>query len=292
MNDLNVSNIILTDTSLNLDAPLEEDTLELHKYGTSLEEIEDTPNSKATISLSKHADSAGKYLENKYGVECISDNLPIGIRNTDKFIKNICNIMDISIPMKINRDRGRLCDILVDSHSYNYRKKVAIFGDLDMVIGIAHLVSEMGMIPKVLCIGIESEKFMDDTKNLLKDINSDLNYDPIILEESDLFDLEKVLENIKVDVLIGNAYGASISDKLNIPLFRVGFPIFDRVGSQRISVLGYNGGIKFIDGLTNLIIDNYYDSEGYKLIENEKIIFNRKEENIKENIKKYKKNII
>ncbi len=269
MEDLNVSSIILTDTSLNLDAPLEEDTLDLHKYGTTIKEIEDTPNSKATISLSKHVDSAGKFLEKNFDVKCFSENLPVGIKNTDKFVKNICEAMNIEVPKKVERDRGRLCDVLVDAHSYNYRKKVAIFGDPDMVIGIANFVSEMGMLPEVLCIGMKSERFLDDVKKLSKEIN----YDPIILEDSDLFDLENVLDDHKVDILFGNAYGASIADKNNIPLYRVGFPIFDRIGAQRISLLGYTGGIKFVDEVTNMIIDYYYDFEGYKLDEEEEIIF-------------------
>jgi len=293
MNDLNTESIILTDTSLNLDAPLEEDTLELHKYGTTIEEIEDTPNSKGTISLSKHVDSAGKYLERNFNVKCISDKLPVGLKNTDRFVRNVCELMGIDIPKKVKRDRGRLCDILVDSHAYNYRKKVAIFGDPDMVIGIAHIVIEMGMIPEVLCIGMESERFINDVKTLSKDINSkginskgidskninskNISYNPIILEDSDLFDLENVLNNHKVDILFGNAYGASIADKYNIPLYRIGFPIFDRVGTQRISFLGYTGGIKFVDEVTNMIIDYYYDFEGYK-IDNEENLNN--EENI------------
>lgn len=268
INDLNISSIILTDTSLNLDAPLDEDTLELHKYGTSLNEIEDTPNSKGTISLSKHADSAGKYLEKNFDVKCFSENLPVGIKNTDRFVKNVCELMNIEIPKKVERDRGRLCDILVDSHAYNYRKKVAIFGDPDMVIGIANIVSEMGMIPEVLCIGMESERFINDVGSI-KELSNEIDYNPIILENSDLFDLENVLEDHNVDILFGNAYGASIADKNNIPLYRIGFPIFDRVGAQRISCLGYNGGIKFVDEVTNMIIDYYYDFEGYKLDEEE-----------------------
>jgi len=263
--DLNIESIILTDTSENLDAPLEEETLELHKKGTSLKEIEDSPNSKGTISLFKHADSGGKYLEEKFGVKCISGPLPVGLKNTDEFVRNLCNMMKIAIPKKVLRDRGRLKDVLVDAHSYNYRKKVAIFGDPDIVIAIARMVSEMGMLPKVLSIGIESRRFRDDVNKLSKDIN----YNPIVLEDKDLYDLEKTLENNKVDVLIGNAYGASIADKEEIPLFRIGFPIFDRIGAQRICFTCYNGGINFVDQLTNTILDSYYDAEGYKIVKEE-----------------------
>ncbi|MDR2623405.1 MAG: nitrogenase [Methanobrevibacter sp.] len=268
MNDLNVGSILLTDTSENLDAPLSEETLELHKFGTSLEELEDTANSNATISVTKHNDSGAKYLEKIFDVKAISGLMPVGLRNTDIFINNVCNAMGIDIPDKIIRDRGRLSDVLVDAHAYNYRRKVAIFGDVDMVIAMARFTYEMGMIPKIFCVGSESSRFKED----LNELDEDMGYKPIALENKDLHDFEKVLEDNPVDIIIGNSYGASIADKFRIPLFRVGFPIFDRIGAQRISFIGYNGGINFVDAITNMILDFYYDEEGYK-VENKELSF-------------------
>jgi nitrogenase molybdenum-iron protein beta chain len=265
LNDLSVEAILLTDSSQNLDGPLTEDTLELHEFGISIEEIRDTANSKATISITKHNDSGAHYLDKVHDVKAISGSMPVGIRNTDRFIKNITNIMGIAIPEKIKRDRNRLKDVLVDAHAYNYRRKVAIFGDNDMVIAIARFTYEMGMIPEILCVSTESPRFREDLDELV----NDLGYTPIVLENKDLYDIEKVLENTPVDLLIGNSYGASIAAKFNIPLFRVGFPIFDRVGAQRIKFLGYNGGIDFVDKITNMMLDFYYDEEGYKLAKEE-----------------------
>ncbi|MDR2544961.1 MAG: nitrogenase [Methanobrevibacter sp.] len=261
MKRFDVEPILLTDTSENLDAPLNEETLKLHKFGTSLDELRDTANSKATISITKHNDSGAKYLEKNLSVKSISETMPVGIRNTDIFIKNLSKVMSVDIPEKIIRDRGRLSDVLVDAHAYNYRRKVAIFGDVDVVIAIARFTYEMGMIPKVLCVGTESPRFREDLNELVNDIG----YKPIVLENKDLFDFEKVLKSNPVDLLIGNAYGASIASKFNIPLFRIGFPIFDRIGTQRIKFIGYNGGIEFVDAITNMILDFYYDDEGYKV---------------------------
>ncbi|MCE7697655.1 MAG: hypothetical protein K8E24_001990 [Methanobacterium paludis] len=70
---------------------------------------------------------------------------------------------------------------------------------------------------------------------------------------------------IRIDLLIGNSYGAEIAKKEGIPLFRMGFPVFDRMGAQRISSMGYNGSIKTADALTNMILDHYYDEAGYEL---------------------------
>ncbi|MCK9151953.1 nitrogenase iron-molybdenum cofactor biosynthesis protein NifN [Methanobacterium alcaliphilum] len=263
LRELNSEFIILTDTSENLDAPLSESALNLYEGGTSLEEIQDTCNSKGTIALSKHVDSAGKFLEKKFEVPCISGPLPIGVENTDQFIKSVCELTGNEIPDVIENDRGRLIDAMVDAHSYTYHRKVAIFGDPDFVSGMSRFTAEMGMIPTVLCTGAKSERFRED----IKLISKEKEFKPVILAGGDLYDMHKEIKAIKTDLLIGNSYGASMAQEENIPLFRVGFPIFDRLGAQRISVLGYRGGLSFVDNITNTILDFYYDEAGYEIEE-------------------------
>ncbi len=265
LNELKCESIILTDTSENLDAPLTEDTLSLYDGGTTIEEIEDTPNSLGTIVLSKHADSAGVFLEKKFGVKSISGHLPVGLENTDNFVKSVCELGDLDIPESIEKDRGRLMDAMVDAHSYNYHRKVAIFGDPDFVSGLTRFTCEMGMIPTVVCTGTESKRFIED----IKVISAEKRIAPAILAGGDLYDMHREIKEAGADILIGNSYGASMAKEENIPLFRAGFPVFDRLGAQRISILGYNGGIDFVDRITNTLLDFYYDEAGYEITEEE-----------------------
>ena len=268
LKEMDCESIILTDTSENLDAPLTEDTLSLYDGGTTIEEIEDTANSAGTISLSKHVDSAGVFLEKMFGVKSISGPIPIGLENTDSFVKSVCELGDLEIPDSIEKDRGRLMDALVDAHSYNYHRKVAIFGDPDFVSGLTRFTCEMGMTPTVVCTGTESKRFIEDINN----ISREKGVSPTILAGGDLYDMHMAIKEAGADILIGNAYGASMAKEENIPLFRVGFPVFDRLGAQRIPVLGYNGGIDFVDRLTNTILDFYYDEAGYEIEESEEVV--------------------
>jgi nitrogenase molybdenum-iron protein beta chain len=265
LKDLKCGNIILTDTSENLDAPLSESTLNLYKEGTSIEEIRDTANSLGTISLSKHADSGGEYLEKYFGIKSLSGPMPLGLENTDAFVNSVCELANLNVPNSVKKDRGRLMDAMVDAHSYNYHRKVAIFGDPDFVSGMARFTSEMGMIPTVVCTGARSNRFTED----IKIISEEKHINPVILAGDDLYDMHREIKNVGADILIGNSYGASIADEENIPLFRAGFPIFDRLGAQRISTLGYNGGIEFVDRITNTLLDFYYDEAGYEINESE-----------------------
>jgi nitrogenase molybdenum-iron protein beta chain len=265
LSDLNCENIILTDTSKNLDAPLSESALDLYKDGTTIEEIENTANSLGTIALSKHMDSAAIYLEKQFGVKSISGPLPLGIENTDKFIGSVCELGELEVPETIKSDRGRLIDAMVDAHSYNYHRKVAIFGDPDFVSGMTRFTCEMGMIPSVVCTGTKSKRFIED----IQVISDEKKVSPVILAGGDLYDMHREIKEVGADILIGNSYGASMAKEEDIPLFRVGFPIFDRLGAQRIFTLGYKGGINFVDQLTNTMLDYYYDEAGYEVSEDE-----------------------
>ncbi len=261
LNDLNCEHIILTDTSENLDAPLSESALNLYDGGTTIEEIEDTANSIGTIALSKHVDSAGVFLQGKFGVKSISVPLPLGIENTDTFINSVCELGDLEIPESIKKDRGRLVDAMVDAHSYNYHRKVAVFGDPDFVSGMARFTCEMGMIPSVLCTGTNSKRFDED----IDAISKEKGVSPVILAGGDLYDMHREIKEVGADILIGHSYGASMAKEEGIPLFRLGFPIFDRLGAQRVFTLGYKGGINFVDKLTNTLLDFYYDEAGYEM---------------------------
>ena len=57
---------------------------------------------------------------------------------------------------------------------------------------------------------------------------------------------QQIKEN-PVDLLIGNSYGARIAKEENIPLLRIGFPIYDRLGAQRMPIVGYKAGISLVD---------------------------------------------
>jgi len=55
---------------------------------------------------------------------------------------------------------------------------------------------------------------------------------------------------------------------LGIPLVRVGFPIHDRIGGQRLLHVGYRGTQQFFDRLVNTLIEASQEasSVGYSYI--------------------------
>ncbi|KAF5061388.1 Nitrogenase molybdenum-iron protein beta chain [anaerobic digester metagenome] len=260
---MELNSIILTDTSESLNAPLTGSVEFLPSRGTTLDEIRRAANSKITLTLSKHADSGGKLLNKRFGVPHTILSLPVGLKNTDRFIETLSSLKYVeTIPSILERDRGRLLDGMVDSQTYTHGRKVAIYGDPDLVSGLVSFVVEMGMEPSIIATGTKSNQFQED----ISKITSKTSHDPVVVNGGDLYDLHQQVKKTGADLLMGNSYGGRIAVAENIPLFRVGFPIFDRVGAQRICILGYKGGLSLLDQLTNTIIQHYYDETGYELL--------------------------
>jgi nitrogenase molybdenum-iron protein beta chain len=259
---MEINGIIFTDNSESLNAPLTGSVDFLPSKGITLDEIRQAANSKITLTLSQHASSGGKLLNKRFGVPHAILPLPIGLENTDKFIETLSSLNYVeNIPPTLERDRGRLLDGMVDSQAYTHGQRLAIYGDPDLVTGLVSFVVELGMEPSIVATGTKSNQFHED----IKKITAKTSHDPVVINGGDLYDLHQQVKKTGADLLMGNSYGGRIAVAEDIPLVRVGFPIFDRVGAQRICILGYKGGLSLLDQLTNTIIQYYYDEAGYEL---------------------------
>ena len=65
---------------------------------------------------------------------------------------------------------------------------------------------------------------------------------------------------MKADLFIGNSKGYRTARKLEIPLVRIGFPIHDRIGGQRVLHLGYRGAQELFDHIVNALLANRQDN--------------------------------
>jgi nitrogenase molybdenum-iron protein beta chain len=81
----------------------------------------------------------------------------------------------------------------------------------------------------------------------------------------DLRAMEVYIKDNPVDLMIGSSDARLMAKEYGIPLVRIGYPIYDRVGYHRRPIIGYNGGIHLIDLITNTILEKYYEPEHWKL---------------------------
>ena len=70
-------------------------------------------------------------------------------------------------------------------------------------------------------------------------------------------DLEDFGELAKgADLLIGNSNLKALSENLQIPLFRLGFPIFDRLGNGHRCTIGYGGTTQLLFEIGNIFLES------------------------------------
>ncbi len=268
LNDFKTDFIVAPDYSEVLDNVHNGEYEKVPDGGTTLEELNNTANSKASIEFgyilnksTKQNETAAEFLEKTYAIPRVNLGLPIGIRETDSFFKKLEEFTGTKTPGKYKKQRGRLVDSYIDGHKYVFGKKAVVYGEEDFVVGMVGLLEEIG-VDTILCAsGGNSgilKKVIDEKVKPRNEIRVHNNYD---FEE-----IADVCFNLKLDLLIGNSKGYYISRKLGIPLVRVGFPIHDRMGGQRIKHLGYEGCQELFDKIVNTLIEYKQDHSpvGYK----------------------------
>lgn len=87
------------------------------------------------------------------------------------------------------------------------------------------------------------------------ELTEELGVESEIILKGDLHELHKRIKAHPVDLLMGHSKGEFIADAEGIPLLRVGFPVEDRFGYHRRSIVGYNGSTALVDEITNLIFE-------------------------------------
>jgi nitrogenase molybdenum-iron protein NifN len=70
----------------------------------------------------------------------------------------------------------------------------------------------------------------------------------------DLEDLENLAKAKDCDILITHSHGRQAAERLGIPFYRAGFPMFDRLGAGHQLLVGYRGTRDLIFDVANLII--------------------------------------
>jgi len=255
--DVGLDCLMLPDYADTLDGASWSEYHRIPEGGTSLESLELSGEAAASIecgAMLTHAkQTAAGYLESKHGVKHHALGLPVGIRETDRFIETLENLSGHKLSNRLQSERGRLIDAFFDAHKYLFGKKVAIYGDPDLVIGLTSLASEMGMIPIICATGGKVQGFREEVERVMLNTEGE---EIEILTSVDHVRIHERCEERRPDLILGSSKGYSISRKTGIPLVRTGFPVHDRMGGQRLLHIGYRGAQQLFDRIVNTILEH------------------------------------
>lgn len=245
--------IIFPDISNTFDAPFSRDFHRIPKGGTPHADIVAMAGARATLEIGVTIPdqlSPGKYLEDQFGVPLFRCPIPIGMAHCDAFMETLAKLAQRPVPDEFHEDRGRLLDGMIDMHKVSGEIRALVYGDPDLVYAVAGLCVENGIAPAVLSTGAKSPLF----QGLLCDLLEESAAASIVLDDTDFETIEHHALQSGVNLAIGNSVGKQLTEKHGIPPVRIGFPINDRYGGQRLVYTGYAGSLKLLDDIVNAIL--------------------------------------
>ncbi len=244
--------LVIPDLSGSVDGHLDDDYNSKTPGGTSLEQLQQLERSLLTIAIGESMRPAAEILQQRFGTRY--EILPrlTGLAAVDKFLWLLAHIANYNsnpdwqfnpqVPQKYQRQRRQLQDAILDTHFYLGGKKVSLALEPDLLYQTSWLLKEMGA---------EIQAAVTTTKSPLL---QELALDQVTI--GDLEDLEDLVDGS--DLIITNSQGKRLAKKLNIPLYRMGYPIYDRLGNGSRCLVGYRGTMQFLFELGNIFIELGY----------------------------------
>jgi nitrogenase molybdenum-iron protein NifN len=231
----------LPDISSSLDGHVPDEYIGTSLGGTALADIRAMGRHLHTIAIGEHMRPAAEALSKRTSVPHTVFPNPTGLRAVDDFISLLSVLSGRSAPAPLRRQRSQLVDAMLDGHFHFSGKKVAIASDPDLLYALSTLFRGLGA--EIVCA-------VASTKN--SPVLTQVPCEQVII--GDLTDLEENAAAKGAELLVTHSHGRMGAERLGVPLFRVGFPIFDRLGVQHRCSVGYRGTRQLIYEIANLFL--------------------------------------
>ncbi|WP_137042966.1 nitrogenase iron-molybdenum cofactor biosynthesis protein NifN [Pseudolabrys sp. FHR47] len=240
LEDFGLEPSFLPDLAGSLDGHIPENFSPTTIGGIGVEEVATMGQAAWTIAIGAQMRRAAEAMKAKTGVPFRLFERLCGLIPNDEFIAFLSEISGRPVPLKYRRLRGQLADAMLDAHFHIGGRKLAIGAEPDLLFDVSSMLQEMGAAITVAVTTTQSPVF------------ERLNADEVLI--GDLEDLENLAKERDCDLLITHSHGRQAAERLNIPFYRAGFPMFDRLGAGHQLLIGYRGTRDLIFDISNLII--------------------------------------
>jgi nitrogenase molybdenum-iron protein NifN len=235
-----LSPVILPDLSGSLDGHVPDQWIATSFGGTSVEDIRSLGQSIACLALGEQMRPPAELLAEKSAMPVHVFDRLTGLAAVDRFVSVLQDLSGTKAPAKLRRQRSQLQDAMLDGHFFFGGKKVAIAAEPDLLLALSGLFTEMGAEVATAVTSTHSP------------VLAEVAAPRVVI--GDLDDLEQGAAGC--DLLVTHSHGRQASARLGIPLFRAGFPQFDRLGAQHQRSVGYRGTRDLIFAIGNTFLEN------------------------------------
>jgi nitrogenase molybdenum-iron protein NifN len=231
--------IVVPDLSGVLDSHIEDSSGFMAANGTNTAQLRSLGSCAFTLALGESMRGAAQILEKRFNIPYEVFSELTGLVAVDKFLQALADISGVNVPEKYRHQRRQLQHVMLENHFYFGCKRVALALEPDLLWSMVYFLQSLG---------VQIHAAVTTTRSPV------LEKLPIpSVTIGDLEDFEQLA--VGADLLITNSHAVAIAQRLKIPLYRQGIPIFDRLDAYQFTKVGYGGTMEVLFDIGNLFLE-------------------------------------
>ena len=236
--------VFVPDVSGSLDGHMPDDWLGTTLGGTSLTDLHQLGGATHTLAIGEQMRPAAEALLQRCGVPFTLYDRLTGLTATDALVQQLSTLSGRPVPQRIRRQRSQLVDAMLDGHFHFGNVKVALAAEPDLLWSAGNFLVEMGA-ELTVCVTTTASPLL-----------ARMPASEVVI--GDLEDFEVAAKASGCDLLMTHSHGRQAAERLGKPLFRIGIPMFDRIGNSHICHVGYRGTRNFVYQVGNLLMEQIH----------------------------------
>ena len=212
-------------------------------------EVKFATKASLNVLISEEGRNFCMKMKERFGTPFVRVRYPFGINGTVSFLESIERGLNVKFDRDIiEREKGVIKERLQKIYAYLegiYGLPVAVIGDGSRAVDLCSFLSEeFGFEIRLLCI--KGGKIREEEL-------SKLDAEDVVIEK-DQFQVEKLIRSKDIAILFGSSLEKRICRELNIPLFRIFYPVLDQIFITQRPYLGFAGTLNLVEEVVNAII--------------------------------------
>ncbi len=245
--------MLLPDLGTSLDGHLDDALFSPLTTGRqSVARVRQMGASRATLVVGESMAVAADLLKQRTGVVDHRFGHLLGLSEVDRWFQTLSRISGQPVGARWQRQRSQYLDALLDTHFALSTARLAVAGDADVLLGLNRLFADVGSEVVAAVVPARSPGLEGIRRHGL--------------QVGDLEDLESMARSERAQLLITNSHGVESARRLDLPLLRCGFPLYDTLGGFRRCWLGYQGSQQALFDAANLVLAEHVEIGAYRSV--------------------------
>ncbi|WP_018076051.1 nitrogenase iron-molybdenum cofactor biosynthesis protein NifN [Novosphingobium nitrogenifigens] len=230
----------LPDLSGSLDGHIPQDFTPTTLGGTSVGDVRAMGMAAHTIAIGEQMRPAAEALMRRTGVPYRLFERLTGLAPCDVLMGYLSRISGRPVPLRYRRQRGQLIDAMLDGHFHIGGRRIAVAAEPDLLYALTTFLHEMG------------GEIVSAVSSTASPLHAEVPAAKVVI--GDLEDMEDEAREGHAQILVTHSHGRQAAERLGLPHFRIGLPLFDTLGAGHLVSVGYKGTRDLIFAIGNMLM--------------------------------------